>query len=112
MKDWVVSLGVWAFTVFWLFPVSLLVGLVSIQNISVFWPGLVSYVEIFLFIAYRYCAESLSRQARVGGRSHSVVLAYPSRRFTRSSHPSYTLTDRQEGAHYHDTIRYARQDHD
>ncbi|KAJ6524466.1 hypothetical protein B0H10DRAFT_2157836 [Mycena sp. CBHHK59/15] len=34
VKDWVVNMGVWAFTVFWLFPVSLLVGLVSIQNIS------------------------------------------------------------------------------
>ena len=31
-----------AFTLFWLFPVSLLVGLVSIQNISLFWPSLVS----------------------------------------------------------------------
>lgn len=30
-----------AFTLFWLFPVSLLVGLVSIQNISAFWPSLV-----------------------------------------------------------------------
>ena len=30
------------FTIFWIFPVSLLVGLVSIQNISLFWPGLVS----------------------------------------------------------------------
>lgn len=29
------------FTVFWLFPVSFLVGLVSIQNISAFWPSLV-----------------------------------------------------------------------
>ncbi|KAF9019032.1 hypothetical protein BDZ89DRAFT_1093998 [Hymenopellis radicata] len=45
VKDWVVSLGVWAFTVFWLFPVSLLVGLVSIQNISAFWPGLKAYLD-------------------------------------------------------------------
>lgn len=30
------------FTLFWLFPVSLLVGLVSIQNISLFWPSLVN----------------------------------------------------------------------
>ncbi|KAK7056871.1 hypothetical protein VNI00_002588 [Paramarasmius palmivorus] len=45
VKDWVVSLGVWAFTLFWLFPVSLLVGLVSIQNISAFWPGLRTYLD-------------------------------------------------------------------
>ncbi|KAF9267346.1 hypothetical protein L218DRAFT_1060664 [Marasmius fiardii PR-910] len=45
VKDWVVSLGVWAFTLFWLFPVSLFVGLVSIQNISAFWPGLKNYLE-------------------------------------------------------------------
>ncbi|KAF7298976.1 CBM1 domain-containing protein [Mycena indigotica] len=60
VKDWVVNLGVWqvffslsllgfnisrGFTVFWLFPVSLLVGLVSIQNISSFWPALKSYLD-------------------------------------------------------------------
>ncbi|KAF9498980.1 hypothetical protein BDN71DRAFT_1464773 [Pleurotus eryngii] len=45
VKDWVVSLGVWGFTIFWIFPVSLLVGLVSIQNISIFWPGLKSYLD-------------------------------------------------------------------
>ncbi|KAL0580621.1 hypothetical protein V5O48_001351 [Marasmius crinis-equi] len=45
VKDWVVSLGVWAFTLFWLFPVSLFVGLVSIQNISAFWPGLRKYLD-------------------------------------------------------------------
>ncbi|KAJ7672754.1 hypothetical protein B0H17DRAFT_1170837 [Mycena rosella] len=45
VKDWVVNMGVWAFTVFWLFPVSLLVGLVSIQNISVFLPKLQAYLD-------------------------------------------------------------------
>ncbi|KIK52099.1 hypothetical protein GYMLUDRAFT_88867 [Collybiopsis luxurians FD-317 M1] len=45
VKDWVVGVGVWAFTIFWLFPVSLLVGLVSIQNISTFWPKLKSYLD-------------------------------------------------------------------
>ncbi|KAJ7366938.1 hypothetical protein DFH08DRAFT_835992 [Mycena albidolilacea] len=45
VKDWVVNLGVWTFTVFWLFPVSLLVGLVSIQNISVFLPSLKAYLD-------------------------------------------------------------------
>ncbi|KAG6890832.1 hypothetical protein C0995_003265 [Termitomyces sp. Mi166 len=45
VKDWVVNLGVWAFTLFWLFPVSLLVGFVSIQNISLFWPGLKTYLD-------------------------------------------------------------------
>ncbi|KAF8139509.1 hypothetical protein K438DRAFT_1911418 [Mycena galopus ATCC 62051] len=45
VKDWVVNMGVWAFTVFWLFPVSLLVGLVSIQNISLFLPKLSAYLD-------------------------------------------------------------------
>ncbi|PFH54095.1 hypothetical protein AMATHDRAFT_38479 [Amanita thiersii Skay4041] len=45
VKDWVVNIGVWAFTLFWLFPVSLLVGLVSIQNISQFWPSLKRYLD-------------------------------------------------------------------
>ncbi|KAF8798979.1 DUF221-domain-containing protein [Phlegmacium glaucopus] len=45
VKDWVVNLGVWGFTLFWLFPVSLLVGLVSIQNISLFWPSLKRYLD-------------------------------------------------------------------
>ncbi|THV00838.1 DUF221-domain-containing protein [Dendrothele bispora CBS 962.96] len=45
VKDWVVGIGVWAFTVFWLFPVTLLVGLVSIQNISAFWPSLKNYLS-------------------------------------------------------------------
>ncbi|PSR70501.1 hypothetical protein PHLCEN_2v13652 [Hermanssonia centrifuga] len=41
VKDWVVNMGVWGFTIFWVFPVTSIVGLVSIQNISNFWPGLV-----------------------------------------------------------------------
>ncbi|KAK7048413.1 CBM1 domain-containing protein [Favolaschia claudopus] len=45
VKDWVVNIGVWGFTVFWLFPVSLLVGLVSIQNISAFLPALKAYLD-------------------------------------------------------------------
>ncbi|KAL1736526.1 hypothetical protein EV714DRAFT_198114 [Schizophyllum commune] len=45
VKDWVVGIGVWGFTIFWLFPVSLLVGLVSIQNISSFWPQLKAYLD-------------------------------------------------------------------
>lgn len=44
IKNWVVSLGVWAFTIFWLFPVSLFVGLVSIQSIATFWPSLYNYL--------------------------------------------------------------------
>ena len=36
------------FTLFWLFPASLLVGLVSIQNISLFWPSLVCVSYILL----------------------------------------------------------------
>ncbi|KAF9221015.1 hypothetical protein BS17DRAFT_758900 [Gyrodon lividus] len=45
VKDWVVSLGVWGFTIFWLFPVSLFVGLVSIQSIASFWPSLYNYLS-------------------------------------------------------------------
>ncbi|KAG2033743.1 hypothetical protein BDR03DRAFT_1094176 [Suillus americanus] len=45
LKDWVVNIGVWGFTIFWVFPVSLFVGLVSIQSISVFWPSLYNYLS-------------------------------------------------------------------
>ncbi|TFY68743.1 hypothetical protein EVJ58_g833 [Rhodofomes roseus] len=45
MKDWLVNIGVWGFTVFWIFPVSIFVTLVSIQNISSFWPGLKNYLD-------------------------------------------------------------------
>ncbi|KAF8835644.1 DUF221-domain-containing protein [Paxillus ammoniavirescens] len=45
VKDWVVNLGVWGFTIFWLFPVSLFVGLVSIQSIASFWPSLYNYLS-------------------------------------------------------------------
>ncbi|RXW24412.1 hypothetical protein EST38_g1408 [Candolleomyces aberdarensis] len=45
VKDWILNVGVWGFTLFWLFPVSLLVGLVSIQNISLFWPSLKRYLD-------------------------------------------------------------------
>ncbi|KAI0775528.1 DUF221-domain-containing protein [Trametes elegans] len=44
VKDWVVEVGVWAFTLFWVFPVSLLVGLVNIQNLSTFVPGLLKFL--------------------------------------------------------------------
>ena len=30
-------------TIFWLFPVTLIIWLVSIQNIAIFWPSLVSF---------------------------------------------------------------------
>ncbi|KAI0755185.1 hypothetical protein C8Q80DRAFT_1093766 [Daedaleopsis nitida] len=45
VKDWVVELGVWAFTIFWVFPVSFFVGLVNIQNLSTLWPGLLGYLQ-------------------------------------------------------------------
>ncbi|KAI0036449.1 hypothetical protein K488DRAFT_41147 [Vararia minispora EC-137] len=45
LKDWVVNIGVWGFTIFWLFPLSLFVGLISIQNISVYWPSLFAYIS-------------------------------------------------------------------
>ncbi|KAH8825373.1 hypothetical protein DL96DRAFT_1670496 [Flagelloscypha sp. PMI_526] len=45
LKDWVVTAGVWAFTLFWLFPVSFMVGLVSIQSLSIFIPPLGAYLD-------------------------------------------------------------------
>ncbi|KAI1793237.1 hypothetical protein LXA43DRAFT_231356 [Ganoderma leucocontextum] len=45
VKDWVVELGVWAFTIFWVFPVSFFVGLVNIQNLSTLWPGLLDFLS-------------------------------------------------------------------
>lgn len=51
-----------SFTVFWVFPVSLFVTLVSIQNISTFWPGLVSlslWVRLALSLLNLVFAESL-----------------------------------------------------
>ncbi|KAF8595215.1 hypothetical protein BDV93DRAFT_611513 [Ceratobasidium sp. AG-I] len=45
LKDWVVNAGVWGFTVLWIFPVSLFVGLVSIDRLSEFLPGLDTYLE-------------------------------------------------------------------
>ncbi|CAE6363414.1 unnamed protein product [Rhizoctonia solani] len=45
VKDWVVNMGVWGFTVLWIFPVTLLVGLVSIDNLSRFIPQLARYLE-------------------------------------------------------------------
>ncbi|KAH9912692.1 uncharacterized protein BXZ73DRAFT_107327 [Epithele typhae] len=45
VKDWVVELGVWAFTISWVFPVSFFVGLVNIQNLSTLWPGLLDFLK-------------------------------------------------------------------
>lgn len=45
LKDWVVNIGVWGFTIFWVFPVSLFVGLVSIESISTLWPSLYNYLS-------------------------------------------------------------------
>ena len=42
IRDWVVKLGVWGFTLFWVIPVSLFVALVSIDNLGVVIPWLVS----------------------------------------------------------------------
>ena len=43
IRDWVVKLGVWGFTLFWVIPVSFFVGLVSIDNLGVVIPWLVSW---------------------------------------------------------------------
>lgn len=45
LKDWVVDLGVWVFTCFWIIPVTLFVSLVSINNLSTLIPGLGDYLN-------------------------------------------------------------------
>ncbi|KAG8907708.1 hypothetical protein FRB99_002504 [Tulasnella sp. 403] len=45
LKDWVVDLGVWAFTFFWIIPVTFLVSLVSVDSLSTVWPGLKNYLD-------------------------------------------------------------------
>ncbi|KAF8480584.1 hypothetical protein JB92DRAFT_3102097 [Gautieria morchelliformis] len=45
LKDWVIDLGVWTFTCSWIIPISLLVGLVNIQNLGIFIPGLQKYLQ-------------------------------------------------------------------
>lgn len=42
LRDWVVKIGVWGFTLFWVIPVSFFVALVSIDNLGVVIPWLVS----------------------------------------------------------------------
>jgi hypothetical protein len=41
IKDWVVGIGVWGFTIFWLVPVSALLSLVDLQNFESIWPAAV-----------------------------------------------------------------------
>jgi hypothetical protein len=43
VKDWVVGLGVWAFTIFWLIPVSALLSLIDLQNFKKVWPAVVRH---------------------------------------------------------------------
>ncbi|KAL5501776.1 hypothetical protein ACEPAH_9036 [Sanghuangporus vaninii] len=50
MKDWIVDLGVWAFTIVWIIPVSILVGLVSINNIATVVPGLLDFLNKHEFV--------------------------------------------------------------
>lgn len=50
MKDWIVDLGVWAFTIVWIIPVSVLVGLVNINNIATVIPGLLNFLNKHEFI--------------------------------------------------------------
>lgn len=42
LKDWVVNLGVWTFTIFWTIPLSAILSLVSVSNVEAYWPSLVS----------------------------------------------------------------------
>jgi len=48
IRDWVVKLGVWGFTLFWAIPVSLFVALVSIENLGAVIPRLVSRLRFGL----------------------------------------------------------------
>ncbi|KIM23172.1 hypothetical protein M408DRAFT_17948 [Serendipita vermifera MAFF 305830] len=45
VRDWIVKIGVWAFTLFWVIPVTALVALISVDKISAFFPGLASYLS-------------------------------------------------------------------
>ncbi|THH08507.1 hypothetical protein EW145_g2662 [Phellinidium pouzarii] len=45
LKDWVVDVGVWVFTIAWVIPVSLLVALVNINNIATVIPGLMQFLN-------------------------------------------------------------------
>lgn len=45
LRDWIVKVGVWGFTLFWIIPVGALVALVSVDKISTFIPGLASYLD-------------------------------------------------------------------
>lgn len=44
VRGWVIALGVWAFTVVWVIPISFLVGLTSIANIASIIPALENYM--------------------------------------------------------------------
>jgi len=44
IRDWVVKLGVWGFTLFWVIPVSFFVALVSVDSLGVVIPQLVSWL--------------------------------------------------------------------
>jgi Cytosolic domain of 10TM putative phosphate transporter len=48
IRDWVVKLGVWGFTLFWVIPVSSFVALVSIDKLGAVIPALVSWVAFVL----------------------------------------------------------------
>ncbi|EJD50636.1 hypothetical protein AURDEDRAFT_112230 [Auricularia subglabra TFB-10046 SS5] len=45
VTDWIVNLGVWAFTCSWIFPVSLFISLFNLHNFYMFIPGLERYME-------------------------------------------------------------------
>ena len=102
-----------AFTLFWLFPVSLLVGLVSIQNISLFWPSLVSSgFAPSHHSMLSYTTETILRPTPLAIRSHSVFHPDPLGRPPRPAHPTDSSTNRQESAHNHDTICTSRPHYD
>lgn len=100
------------FTLFWLFPVSLLVGLVSIQNISLFWPSLVSFQWLLISPSLMPFLESLSGPTCMGGGSYSVIPPNPSCGASRPPYTPYPSPDRQESTHDNDTFSSSRQNHD
>jgi hypothetical protein len=62
IRDWVLKLGVWGFTLFWVIPVSFLVALVSIDNLGVVIPRLVSW------LCLSFMGERGESHARIGFR--------------------------------------------
>ena len=107
------DIGVWGFTIFWLFPVSLLVGLVSIQNISLFWPQLVCLLPYPTPHTYsRFTVETIPRQTPLAIRSHPILHPNPPRSPPRHPHTPNPPPHSQKGTHDHNPLSFTRSHHD